>query len=154
MLPIIFAFAAACALRPARCSCFPPPEPNTSAEARAYIDRAEEVFVGRVVGVDDPLQHPDRRPAKEDAWDVAVTLVVTSRWRGVRADTVVVHTSALAEMCGMEFDLGADYFVLASRYQGGPAPKTTRLGVWTCGQSRPAARADNLITLLGPPARR
>lgn len=85
---------------------------------------------------------------------MAVTLVVTRHLRGASPDTLVVHTTPLGIMCGMDFQLGADYFVLASRELGGPAPKTTRLGVWPCGQSRTAARAEKLLALLGKPAPR
>ena len=155
VIPFIFALAAACAPRPARCSCFPPPEPKTPAEARAYVEPADEAFVGRVVDVDASSRRFDRAAAEQEHWShVAVTLVVTSRWRGAHTDTVVVHTSSLAEMCGMSFSLGADYFVMASRTLAGAAPQTARLGVWTCGQSRPATQAKKLLALLGSPAPR
>jgi hypothetical protein len=155
VIGIILALLATCADRETRCSCFPPPEPTTSAEARAYVDRADEAFVGKVLRIDAAHPRIDRPVAEQEAWDdVAVTLVVTSRWRGLRADTVVVHTSSQASMCGMDFRPSADYFVMASRVLGGPEPQTPRLEVWTCGQSRPAARATRLRALLGPPARR
>jgi hypothetical protein len=155
VIGFILAFAATCAVRPARCSCFPPPEPTTAAEAQAYVRRAEEAFVGRVIRIDEARPQLDRPAGEQEGWDdVAVTLVVTSRWQGMPVDTVVVHTSSQASMCGMDFHLSASYFVMASREFARPQSQTSRLGVWTCGQSRPAARATRLLALLGPPAPR
>jgi hypothetical protein len=155
VIGIILALVGTCAVRPARCSCFPPPEPSTAAEARAYVERADEAFVGRVIRTIAAEPRLNRSTAERESWDhIAVTLVVTSRWRGVRADTVVVNTSSLGEMCGMDFLPGTEYFVMASRKLAGPPPQSERLQVWTCGQSRLADRSRKLLALLGSPVPR
>jgi hypothetical protein len=146
------ALAIACDIHSARCTCLPPAEPRTASEARKYIERADIAILGTVVRIDRAAVPADwTRRASAPSDDLSVTIVVRQRWRGTPTDTLVVHTSSHPEMCAMSFSLGASYFVLASRYDVAGTDERGGWDAWSCGQSRPAAKATRLRRLLGSP---
>jgi hypothetical protein len=142
---LTFAALVPCA-RPDGCTCLPPPEPRTPAEARAYVAGAAAVFVGTVVRVEQPRLRAlaERGPAADV---VTVVLQVRARWRGPAGDRAVVVTASRATMCAVDFVVGQSYFVVAGE-RGAP---TGPAGVWPCGHTRPAAAARTIRKLLGRP---
>jgi hypothetical protein len=114
------------------------------------VETADLVISGTVIRVDAVPQHLDTPPAERvPPGDAAVTVLVTERWRGARADTAVVHTGG---SCGPELRVGTSYFIVANRRD--PEVATSPLVVWPCGQTRPIAAAGTLRQLLGRPSRR
>src|SRR5215211_6607226 len=92
-----------CLSAPRACSCFPPREPGTPAEARSYVEGAAAVFEGKVVRI----THPTSAQAANDtprADLLMVTLRVSRQWRGAVRDSIVVTTSLHASMCGVHFE--------------------------------------------------
>jgi hypothetical protein len=111
------------------------------------------VFDGVVVRI----THPSLQEAvsdREHASTLTVTLRLRRQWRGVAADSIVVTTSMLAEACGVDFEVGQRYFVIADAVENRPKPLSIR-GEWlnarSCGASRPSTQARNVEHLLDAP---
>src|SRR5688572_13343027 len=139
-------------VEPSWCTCLPPPEPRTPAEARQYIERAEMAFVATVLRIVSPRRQVGRSPTADSDWDhEIVTVVVRQRWHGAQADTVTLHNSSQPSMCGVEFEVGRSYFILASHREASDPSVNAPLIPWGCDQSRPAAKARRLRRLLGRP---
>jgi hypothetical protein len=140
---------------PRWCTCLPPQEPRTHAEARQYIERAEMVFVGTVLRIETPVRQLRRASAPGPDWDhEIVTVVVRERWRGASADTLTLHNSSQPSMCGVELEVGGDYFILASPREAADSTARAPLIPWGCDQSRPATKARRIRRLLGRPLAR
>lgn len=91
------------------CSCvFDPNEPevNYSDWAKTFNGAA---FSGRVTSVE---------PSKYQMIS-KVTFVVTERWRGIDGRTVVIFTPENSGLCGVSFEVGRDYVVIADRDEKG-----------------------------------
>jgi hypothetical protein len=145
--------SSACAPTRSACTCFPPADPRTPAEARRYVEGATAVFDGVVVRI----SHPSLQEAASDefhATTLTVTLHVKRQWRGVATDSIVVTTSMFAEACGVDFEVGRSYFVIADAVEGREKPLSIT-GPWlnarSCGTSRPSTRARNVERLLDAP---
>lgn len=111
--------AAPCSSASAMCRCVPPPS-----VPRAFAT-ADAVFQGKVI---------DIRPGREDH---RVRIRVTERWKGVRQDTVTVHTQPHSAVCGFKFVAGTEYVVYARRAR---APETA-LVASLCSRTREARGA-------------
>ena len=136
---------------PRMCSCFPPPEPETPAEARDYVEGAAAVFEGTVVRVTRATPAEVRQDLPR-ADLLAVTLRVKRQWRGAVSDSIVVTTSSHASMCGVDFEEGREYFVIADAVEADQRPAWVAapwLSARSCGRTRPAQRARKLERLLG-----
>ncbi len=84
----------------AACSCHERPFEELAAEADA-------IFEGRVTRIE-----PDDMARR-------VYLDVVQTWRGANQEHIEVRTPSLSSMCGVEFELGRSYLVLASESEGG-----------------------------------
>jgi hypothetical protein len=139
-----------CLTAPGACSCFPPREPSTPAEARSYVEGAAAVFEGKVVRI----THPTLEQAAQDTARVdllMVTLRVSRQWRGAIRDSIVVTTSFHTSMCGVDFEEGRSYFVIADAVERRPGPAWLAvpwLDARPCGATRPAQEARRLKRLL------
>lgn len=108
------------------CSCAQP----TPQQA---FERATAVFVGRVVGIDQPLL----------TWlgiargrDMDVTFAVARRWKAADEALVTVQTRLSGEACGFTFEMGGDYLVFV-------APSSTEFPVTgICNGTRALAGAE------------
>ena len=147
--------AIGCGVHPAWCTCLPPREPRTSVEAREYIERAEMAFVATVLRIENPVASSGGVLERVASWDrEIVTVEVRQRWRGAWPDTLTLHNSSQSSMCGVEFEVGRSYFILASHGERRDADGRARLIPWGCDQSRPEAKARRLRRLLGGPLER
>src|SRR5688572_2186853 len=107
--------AIGCGVHPAWCTCLPPREPRTPVEARQYIERAEMAFVATVLRIENPVASSGGVLERVASWDrEIVTVEVRQRWRGAWPDTLTLHNSSQSSMCGVEFEVGRSYFILAS----------------------------------------
>ncbi|AKF03345.1 MYXO-CTERM sorting domain-containing protein [Sandaracinus amylolyticus] len=127
-LSIAALIASACALlgvpRAHACSCVETPFEQLAAEADA-------IFEGRVASIE---------PAGE--MHVRVRLDVVQTWREANAEHVEVRTASQSAACGVHFEVGRSYLVLAERADG----------EWTaslCGGTRAMEDADDERLSLG-----
>ena len=91
-------------------------------------------------------QQSARRPAgampQPEPWGrVKVTLAVSERFRGATGDSLVVRTEAGTEACGYPFEVGHEYLVFATEFQG-------NLIVNTCSATQPGKMAVARIAQL------
>ncbi|UJR84237.1 hypothetical protein [Sandaracinus amylolyticus] len=106
------------------CSCVETPFEQLAAEADA-------IFEGRVASIE---------PAGE--MHVRVRLDVVQTWREANAEHVEVRTASQSAACGVPFEVGRSYLVLAERVNG----------EWTaslCGGTRAMEDADDERLSLG-----
>src|SRR5689334_4815680 len=82
------------------CSCFPPRDPRTPAEAQSYVEGAAAVFEGTVVRIAAPTRAEASDAVR--AGLLIVTLRVRRQWRGELADSIVVTTPLQVTMCGVD----------------------------------------------------
>ena len=150
MLALLYGLtAAAGCIAPAWCTCLPPQEPRTPAEAREYIERAELAFVATVLRIETPAMQLRDASAPRVDWDHEVVhVVVRERWRGAPADTLTLHNSSQSSTCGVEFKAGDSYLILASRREASDSTVPAPLIPWGCDQSRPLAKAWRIRRLL------
>jgi hypothetical protein len=80
-------------------------------------------------------------PGPEPWGRVKVTLNVSERFRGAAGDSLVVRTELGTEACGYPFEVGHEYLVFATEFQGA-------LTVSTCSATQPAKMAVARIAQL------
>ena len=116
------------------CSCIARP-PLVDARAMATeAQRFGAVLDGTVV-----------RVSLDSVDGVRATVAVRRRWKGTLADTVVVHTSSGGGTCGLDFQAGTRYLILASE-------GTTGWHATICSPSISwSAEAERRVGLLSPP---
>jgi hypothetical protein len=116
-----------------------------------YVEGAAAVFEGTVIRIarstlQEVLQDDARIPR------LTATLRVRRQWRGPRRDSITVTTTSFAEMCGVDFEEGHSYFVIADsvgrRPQSAAALGVARLQARSCGMTRPAPQARRIERLL------
>ena|SRR5215218_9841444 len=131
------------------CTCFPPRDPRTPAEAQAYVEGAAAVFEGTVLRIAAPTLAEVSDKVRGDL--LTVTLRVRRQWRGDIADLIVVTTPLHITMCGVDFEEGRTYFVIADAVELHPRPAWLRapwLDARSCGTTRLARRARAIEQLL------
>lgn len=106
------------------CSCLP-----SSLSLAGQLNLYDTVFEATVVSVKE-----------HSVLDVTVTLKDQKAWRG-RAPTTVT-TAAHMAACGYPFEVGTRYLITAQRERFG------KVGVGTCGLTRPLDYAKELLELL------
>ena len=146
---VIFWLIGTCVSVRGACTCFPPRDPRTPAEAQSYVEGAAAVFEGTVVRAALPTRAELSDKAR--AGLLVVTLRVDRQWRGEMADSIVVTTPLHATMCGVDFEEGRSYFVIADAVGGRPEPAwltTPWLTARSCGATRPTRAARGIERLL------
>ena len=131
------------------CTCFPPRDPKTPVEAQSYVEGAAAVFEGTVVRIAAPTLAEAGDAVR--AGLLIVTFRVRRQWRGEIADSIVVTTPLQVTMCGVDFEEGRTYFVIADAVEGRPQPawlRTPWLDARSCGTTRLAHRARTIEQLL------
>jgi hypothetical protein len=139
----------ACLSRYGACTCFPPRDPRTPAEARSYVEGAAAVFEGTVLRTAMPTLAETRDTVRRGL--LIVTLRVHRQWRGDMADTIVVTTPLQVTMCGADFEVGRTYFVIADAVEFLPQPAWLRapwMSARSCGTTRLARQARAVERLL------
>ena len=113
------------------CSCLPPEPPQGA------LDKAEAVFVGRVVVADDAGTGDTFRR-------IRYQLEVSRTWQGDLGATVTLTSAANSAACGRSFALDEEYLVYASADQNGDLTDSL------CSRTRTLVSADEDLTVLGP----
>jgi hypothetical protein len=107
-------------------------------ETAATYDALFEGVIVKVVRF-----RPERRPGVFPFDELVATVALTTRWRGVAPDTVVVRTGLGTAACGLPFSQGERYLLFVRNADGG-------LYADKCGPSRPwDEEAERLVKLLG-----
>ncbi|HMT09246.1 MAG TPA: hypothetical protein PKA82_14680 [Pyrinomonadaceae bacterium] len=115
------------------CSCLVErdrPEINYAAWAKAFEGAA---FAGRVLSV-EPSEH--QMMSK-------ITFAVAEHWRGVEGDKAVIYTPENSAMCGVSFDVGKDYVVIADS-------DGKKFSVYSCPSIEYARHQEKYLEALGP----
>jgi hypothetical protein len=89
-----------------------------------------------------PVYRPARAMTQPERWgSVKVTLTVSERFRGAAGDSLVIRTELGTEACGYPFEVGHEYLVFATEFQG-------NFIVNTCSATQPAKMAIARIAQL------
>jgi len=113
------------------CSCLPPEPPKDA------LDKAEAVFVGRVVVADDA-------GADDTFRRIHYQFEVSRSWKGEPGATVTLSSAASSAACGRSFALDEEYLVYASADQSGDLTDSL------CSRTRTLVSADEDLAVLGP----
>lgn len=105
------------------------PEISYTSWARSFKGAA---FSGRVLSV-EPSEH--QMMSK-------VTFSVSEHWRGVEGDKAVIYTPENSAMCGVGFDVGKDYVVIADS-------DGKKFSVYSCPSIEYVRHQDKYLNALG-----
>lgn len=136
--PAITSPAAPC--RPIRCTCIGRP---TVADARK---RSRDIALVETIARRDTTQSvadDGRRSWSTPAY--VVTFRVHARWQGMSSDTLEIVTMRDDGMCGVAFELGAQYVVFTEGTTGVPT-------VNRCSLTALASRSAQTLRALGVPS--
>ncbi len=113
------------------CSCLPPEPPKDA------LDKADAVFVGRVVVADDA-------GAGDTFRRIRYQFEVSRSWKGDPGATVSLSSAADSAACGRSFALDEEYLVYAYADQSGELTDSL------CSRTRTLVSADEDLAVHGP----